>query len=191
MVIEDVSAPLKPSKKESAGRPAVPVLSSKNLAAPIDRLAALMADAVLLVPLISLMTSRFRRHLDLSQLLQDGRGLMSSYIFIVLSAFITVILYQTFFLHRMGATPGKKILGLKVVPLWGGHLTLRQSFLRSFVWIGSFFGFMLPFLGVLSNSKRRPWHDRIADTEVVAVESKFAVGAPDTRELAVANSTLR
>jgi uncharacterized RDD family membrane protein YckC len=67
-----------------------------------------------------------------------------------------------------GQTPGKWLLGIKVVPLGGGRLRLGRAALRVVGYLVSAVPCYLGFLWILGH-QRRGWHDRIADTEVVYV----------------------
>ncbi len=188
MVIEDFTKPpgASPTAKQTdpAGRMAHPPRAP--MAAPIDRLAAVVADLVLLVPMISLLTAPFRRRWELARLLRDNDMLVSSFAGLGFCAIVAVVLYQTFFICYWGATPGKRLLGLRVVSFWDGEIPLpMNALMRSLFWCLECILFFMPWLGVMSNERRRPWHDRIADTEVIALEPRHAVGPPDSRELAL------
>ena len=178
MVIEDVGAPKKPKE----------IVTRRFMAAPVDRLAAIMADIILLVPITSLFVAPFRRQMEFAYILRDTVGAIEAFGFIFGAAVATVVLYQTIFISRWGGTPGKLILGLRVASVHTGEKPdLRQSTLRAWFWcVGLVFAF-LPWLGVLSNIKRRPWHDRIAETEVYVVNPRHGVLAPDHREMSVAS----
>jgi uncharacterized RDD family membrane protein YckC len=67
-----------------------------------------------------------------------------------------------------GQTPGKWLFGLRVVPVGGGRLTVRQALLRVAGYALSALSFYVGFLWVLG-PQRRAWHDRLAGTEVVYV----------------------
>ncbi len=171
------------SDSGSGGRKAMPPRGP--MAAPIDRLAAVVADLVLLVPMVSLLTAPFRRRWELARLLRDNDMLVSSFAGLGFCILVAVVLYQTFFVCYWGATPGKRLLGLRVVSFWDGEIPLpMNALLRSLFWCLECVLFFMPWLGVMSNERRRPWHDRIADTEVIALESGHAVGPPDPREIA-------
>ncbi len=93
------------------------------------------------------------------------------------------VVYETFFLVRSGATPGKKALGITVRrtnrpgPLTVVEALKRQSIqqgcnLLSLVPVGSLVAFFLQPLDVLWllwDSRRQALHDKVADTLVVRV----------------------
>jgi len=75
--------------------------------------------------------------------------------------------YFTFFHGMGGRTPGKMVMGLKVVRSNGEELTPGFSFLR---WVGyqvSRIFLMLGFLWAAFDARKQGWHDKIADTVVI------------------------
>jgi uncharacterized RDD family membrane protein YckC len=75
--------------------------------------------------------------------------------------------FQTFFLGRFGATPGKMVCKLKVVTPEGSPVTYMTAFGRSFAEILSqmicYIGYLMP----LWDTEHRALHDRICNTRVV------------------------
>ena len=76
--------------------------------------------------------------------------------------------YNVAFNSTSGQTPGKKVLGIRVIPADGSQLTWRKALVR---WIG--YGastatpFMLGFAWAAWDSDRQAWHDKLAGTCVV------------------------
>jgi uncharacterized RDD family membrane protein YckC len=68
-----------------------------------------------------------------------------------------------------GQTPGKWLLGIKVVALGGGRLKVRHALIRFVGYLVSALPFYAGFIWVLG-PQRRAWHDILAHTEVVYVE---------------------
>jgi uncharacterized RDD family membrane protein YckC len=85
------------------------------------------------------------------------------------SVLITLIVigYFTFFWTLIGFTPGKAILGLKVVRKNGAKVSFGRSILRFFAYWISAIPLFLGFLWVLWDPKRQGWHDKIAGTQVL------------------------
>jgi uncharacterized RDD family membrane protein YckC len=83
-----------------------------------------------------------------------------------------VIAYVIFFWSLVGYTPGKALLGLKVVRLDGKKLSFGRSILRFFSYWISAVPLFLGFFWVLWDSKRQGWHDKIAGTQVLYVPRK-------------------
>ena len=82
---------------------------------------------------------------------------------------LLVIGYYTFFWTLVGFTPGKAVLGLKVVRRNGAKLSFGRSLLRFFSYWISAIPLFLGFFWVLWDSKRQGWHDKIAGTQVLYI----------------------
>jgi uncharacterized RDD family membrane protein YckC len=81
--------------------------------------------------------------------------------------FIIVISYQTLFVGRFGATPGKMACGLRVVTADGGRVTYARALARYFSTIISAVTLMIGFVMAAFDEEKRALHDRICDTRVV------------------------
>jgi uncharacterized RDD family membrane protein YckC len=89
-------------------------------------------------------------------------------------AFLGLMIYDLYLIHRNGQTIGKKLLGIKIVRTDGSRASLRRVFLlRSFVpgligripFAGPVFGLIDPLF--IFGAEKRCIHDLIADTIVV------------------------
>lgn len=78
--------------------------------------------------------------------------------------------YNLVFLKKLGTTPGKLLLKLKVVSVDGRPLDNRQRLTRASVSLLSGYAAGLGYLWALWEPQRRGWHDLMADTRVVAAE---------------------
>lgn len=85
-------------------------------------------------------------------------------------AFALHAIYHVLCWARFGATPGKALLGLKVVraadegpPGWSSALLRWLGYWVSFLALG------LGFLAILWDEQRLAWHDRLAGTQVIRV----------------------
>lgn len=76
-------------------------------------------------------------------------------------------LYFTLFYVAIGATPGKYLIGLRVVTRDGRPPRLGAAALRTLAYAASALPLYLGFLAVLVDNRRRGWHDRLAKTYVV------------------------
>lgn len=76
-------------------------------------------------------------------------------------------LYFTLFYAAIGATPGKYLIGLRVVTQEGRPPRLGAAAIRTLAYAASALPLYLGFLAVLVDNRRRGWHDRIAKTYVV------------------------
>jgi len=75
--------------------------------------------------------------------------------------------YEAFFVNRMGATPGKLILKLKVVRPDGGQVSLGRAFGRYFAKLLSGIILSIGYIIAAFDDQKRALHDRIADTRVI------------------------
>ncbi|MBN2569223.1 MAG: RDD family protein [Deltaproteobacteria bacterium] len=77
------------------------------------------------------------------------------------------MVYFTYFHGMTGQTPGKRLIGLRVIQKSGASMTLGIAFLR---WVGYLISKIFLYLGfiwVAFNREKRGWHDFIAGTCVV------------------------
>jgi len=79
--------------------------------------------------------------------------------------------YEGFFVARIGATPGKMALSLKVVRADGAPLTLGRSFGRYFAKWLNYFTLLIGFIMAGFDAQKRALHDMICDTRVIKVDS--------------------
>ena len=75
--------------------------------------------------------------------------------------------YETLFVSRLGATPGKMALSLRVVRPDGSLLGLGRAFGRHFARILSGLILLIGFIMAGFDSEKRGLHDMICDTRVV------------------------
>ncbi|MCL1623704.1 RDD family protein [Moraxella sp. Tifton1] len=86
---------------------------------------------------------------------------------VILSTVLPAILSVVFWLKK-DATPGKMLLGLKVLDAnTGNRLTPAQAILRYFGYFVSAFVLFLGYIWVGIDKKKQGWHDKIAKTVVV------------------------
>lgn len=104
---------------------------------------------------------------------------------ILIGLFVAV--YHVFFWSLAGQTPGKMLLGVRIVSVDGKRLTVFQSMVRFTGYIISGFLFYLGFLWMLVDDRRQTWHDRLAHTYVVYTWA----ARPDERFLAEALRQLK
>jgi uncharacterized RDD family membrane protein YckC len=82
------------------------------------------------------------------------------------------MVYFTYFHGTVGQTPGKMMLGLKVIQRSGAPMTLGVAFLRWVGYIISGLVFNLGYLWVAFDSRKRGWHDMIAATYVIKMQGE-------------------
>jgi len=150
-----------------------------QLARPLDRLAAAIIDVfILLIPLYILLSAPLKRVMMTSFILGSEPDFIATVLAMVALATVLLIGYQTGCHYFWGATLGKRIFDLRVVPMFSGEkLGFWDQFLRSAVWVFELLCLGLPWLSVFSNPKRRPLHDRLTDS-IVVTRSPTGVRAP-------------
>ncbi|TFG37608.1 MAG: RDD family protein [Syntrophobacterales bacterium] len=77
--------------------------------------------------------------------------------------------YFTYFHGTIGQTPGKKLLGLKVIEIDGKDMTFGVAFLRWVGYIISKLALFLGFIWIAFDGRKQGWHDKIAGTYVIRV----------------------
>ncbi len=68
---------------------------------------------------------------------------------------------------RMSGTPGKRLLGLRLVNSNFNRPTYRQGFIRWLMTIPSALVFCLGYILAARHPKKQGWHDRVAGTYVI------------------------
>lgn len=91
----------------------------------------------------------------------------------ILVFLIMPFIYESFFLVKFGATPGKLLLRLRVTNEYHSNPTLLQAILRTFGYFLSRFAF-LGYIWIIFT--RRGWHDYLASTYVIRVEDNSSSG---------------
>jgi uncharacterized RDD family membrane protein YckC len=77
------------------------------------------------------------------------------------------VAYDTWFVGRYAGTPGKLLLGLRVVRSDGSHVSYKRAMGRSFASILSQFTLLIGYFIAAFDNQKRTLHDHICDTRVV------------------------
>lgn len=75
--------------------------------------------------------------------------------------------YQTYPVAKYGGTPGKLVLGLKIVRPTGENITMLRAFARIFAQMLSGIIFYIGYIMAAFDDEKRALHDRICDTRVI------------------------
>ena len=75
-------------------------------------------------------------------------------------------------------TPGMNFFALRISTESGGRVGPRQDIRRLIGFALALIPFGLGFLGILTNERRRGWHDRFADTVVLYADPELDSGMP-------------
>lgn len=84
-----------------------------------------------------------------------------------LAVLLFIPAYFVIFWVLVGATPGKQILGLKVIRTQAKPLSWGRAIVRYIGYFISAIVFFLGYLWVFVDVRRQGWHDKLADTFVV------------------------
>ncbi|RPI31105.1 MAG: RDD family protein [Chloroflexota bacterium] len=145
---------------------AAPVSRKNRPAGFISRLEAFIADIIVLTTGGVFATWLFElifRFFSLNIIFGNLRSTQySPFIFS-----LVILVYFIYFWSLLGYTPGKYLLGLKVVRRDGSKLSLGRAFIRLIgYWVSAiplFFGF----IWIIFDHRRQGWHDKLADTQVI------------------------
>ena len=88
-------------------------------------------------------------------------------VFYFLASYGLPIAYNTFFVGKYGATPGKMAFGIKIVRPDGDDVTYLRAFGRYFAEILSALIFLIGYIMAAFDDEKRSLHDRICDTRVI------------------------
>jgi uncharacterized RDD family membrane protein YckC len=84
------------------------------------------------------------------------------------ASFVVGIIYQWYFLTQQnGQTPGKRMMGIRVVKVNGEPLQAADVIVRYVGYFINTFVFMLGWIWAAFDSKSQGWHDKLAGTYVV------------------------
>jgi uncharacterized RDD family membrane protein YckC len=140
----------------------------------IDRMACTSIDFICFFFIAFIVLSPLRREMTIARLTESSSDFAASYSLSLLVFAMLSVLYQGLFVGLKGATPGMMALKLRVVkvnsdeaPDWSAAL------LRGAMWTLSGALAFLPHIGILTNARRRPFHDRVADTDLVSLNGKW------------------
>lgn len=139
---------------EISASPKVPVLATfprRAVAVTIDQLIQLIL--IVLTLLLVLLLTAF----------DDA----TNELLVIAVAFAIPPVYCAYFWSKSGATPGKAVMGIKVVDTrTGGNPTFGRSLLRYFGYYVSAWALGLGYIWALFDKRKRAWHDIFVGTEV-------------------------
>lgn len=157
-----------------------PVNLQGQYAGFITRLLAFASDQLLLFTVILvanttilLVLSFFRITVGDVFSIPDGQGTLSQlvHVFLVgLTIFLNFAFYFGYFIvfwMLVGQTPGKMLMGVRVVSMNGRPLSFFQAVRRLIGYYISMLVFFLGFLWILISDSRQGWHDKFARTYVI------------------------
>lgn len=115
------------------------------------------------IGLVSLFTN-----LIIIELESDSLGLLTIICLLVFS-----VIYYVGFWTNDGQTMGNVVVGLQVITTDGSRLSVGRALLRYVGYLINVILFSIGFIWAAFDSKRQGWHDKLAGTLVVYVETEF------------------
>ena len=142
-----------------------------------SRMMAFLLDIILLA-ILGLMSGlviflvlhffRYKQILDFVKSLLGVKDQVGQFIALISPVlFLVVLIYFVFFWTLLGYTPGKALLGLRVVRQDGRPLSAGRALLRYLAYWISAVPLFLGFIWILFDHQHEGWHDKIADTHVI------------------------
>jgi len=119
---------------------------------------------IILVPFVLLSSPRFS---SLGHFGPPTPAEMAALLAIVPGVFVVIICYNTFFLGKFGATPGKMVCGLKVLTPEAAPIGFARALGRSAAEILSRMFCDLGYIIAAFDGQKRALHDHIANTRVI------------------------
>jgi uncharacterized RDD family membrane protein YckC len=92
---------------------------------------------------------------------------------ISVSGILISVFYFVAFWAKSGQTPGKSVLGIKVIGADGAPLGWGKAFLRYVGYIINVIVLSIGFVWIAFDKKRQGWHDKIAKTYVINSDDTF------------------
>ena len=139
------------------------------------RLAAALIDTAIVVAVLTLLAGAFwvfdNGTVPLS--LAARRQTPGAFALYWILAALLILGYNTFNIAATGQTAGKQVMGLMVLRQDGVSVTPREAAVRALAALLSTLPLGLGFWVVLWDKDRRAWHDRIAGTDVVALDERL------------------
>ena len=132
------------------------------------RLVAYIIDAIILAIDQGILMAIFGLS---SFMTQSGGGSQVSIGALQIIGFILILVwdigYFVYFWSSSGQTPGKMIMGIKVVSVDGGPVSVGKAIVRLIGYAISGIVIYLGFLWIIWDKEKQGWHDKIAGTYVV------------------------
>jgi uncharacterized RDD family membrane protein YckC len=111
-------------------------------------------------------------------LTEPGRAGATLWLLGLLLVAALTLLYLALFTALGGETPGKQLLGLRVIDRWGQAPSAGRSVVRAGLAVGSGALALMGFFLVLFDRRRQALHDKLAGTFVVLRRSIVVANAP-------------
>lgn len=94
-------------------------------------------------------------------------SVISNPYFITVFIFSIIFIYYSFFTIFSGHTPGKALMGLRIISTKGKRISFGRSTLRLIAYIPTLLSLGIGFFWLIIDDQRQAWHDTLAGTFVV------------------------
>ena len=141
----------------------------------VSRMAAFSADAIIMT--LALRGTVWILHAATHVLRRFAPPVNIASLLLAIGPALAAI-YLLAFWTLLGQTPGKWLLGVKIVTQAGAPIGFRRSLVRLGGYVVSALPCYLGFLWILG-PQRRAWHDRLAGTAVVYVVRRRRAAEPE------------
>lgn len=130
------------------------------------RLVAQIIDGVLMTLFILLLSALLLNDFTGETTMQTG-GAREAAMMIIINLVVPIALYVVFW-NRLGGTPGKLMLKLRVIDAnTGQNISVGKSLLRVLGYVLATIPVYLGFIWAGFDREKRGWHDMIAGTRVI------------------------
>lgn len=155
-----------------------------NIAKPYQRFLAYLADTAI----FSSLTIAFVYTVSSSWEPAELFGKVLNCLLLIMLFSLAVPFITSWMISKFGGTPGKILMGLKIVNPKGESISFWRAFLRNHIgYILSGTIFWAGFFWIFVDKERRAWHDMFADTYVlVAKKSMLLIGGIITALIIIA-----
>lgn len=169
----DMNFPTTP-QAQAMRKPKAKNMPTYALATVSRRFIALLIDGVILMVLGGIFGGIYGAIFGASMPVYSNRAAyMDAFVQVQMTGMVIGIvinaIYHTFFMIRTnGQTPGKQLLGIRVVKKDGTPITIGDALLRNVIgyWVSAIV-FYLGYFWANFDSENQAWHDKIAGTVVV------------------------
>lgn len=128
-----------------------------ELAGILPRFAALIVDGIALALLLAFIMP------IVYSIIGDMELYLDQYLYIA----VPLLYHVWFWTRRDGQTPGKSLLGIRVIKADGGPIGTTDAVIRLFSYQISAMVLWAGFLWAIVDRKNQSWHDKLARTYVV------------------------
>jgi uncharacterized RDD family membrane protein YckC len=116
---------------------------------------------------------RYKQILDFVKSLLGVEDQVGQYVTLISPMlFLVVLIYFVFFWTFVGYTPGKALLGLRIVRQDGRPISVGRAILRYLGYWVSAIPLFLGFIWILFDRQHEGWHDKLANTHVIYILSE-------------------